>query len=154
MITSTYAKQRNQRELKSVVRKIKNKSENIQTITTDGLLAYPKVIKSIYGFSNKTHKLNVIHNKVIASKGEGFNIWIERLHNSIRQRTQNFRGFHGSIESANALMRGIEIHYNFIRKHEALNYKTPSDVAIPNLKFQTKNRWLELIKLSQLQNKP
>jgi len=46
-------------------------------------------------------------------------------------------------------MRGIEIHYNFIRKHEALNYKTPSDMAIPNLTFQTKNRWLELINLSR-----
>jgi len=147
MISSTYAKQRNQRELKSVFRKIKNKSDNIRIITTDGLTQYPRVVKSIFGYHN-FQRGEIKHNVVNASRGEGFNIWIERLHNSIRQRTQNFRGFHGSIESANALMCGIEIYYNFIRKHEALNYKTPSDLAIPNLKFQTKNRWLELINLS------
>ena len=45
-------------------------------------------------------------------------------------------------------MKGIEIYYNFIKKHEALNYKTPSEIAIPELKFETPNRWIELIKLA------
>lgn len=148
MICSTYAKQRNIKELKSVVKKIKDKSDKIKTITTDGLNAYPKVIKKVYGYSNKTHKVNVRHNRVIASKGGGFNIWVERMHGTIRQRTKTFRGLHGSVSSANALMRGIEIYYNFIRKHESLKGKTPSEVAIPELKFETPNRWLELIQMS------
>jgi hypothetical protein len=46
-------------------------------------------------------------------------------------------------------MKGIEIFYNFINKHGALNGKTPSELAIPNLEFKTPNRWLELIKLSE-----
>lgn len=151
MICSTYAKQRNAKELKSVVRKIKDKAENIRIITTDGLLAYPNVIKSVYGFSNRTHRLNVKHNQVNASRGQGFNIWVERMHNSIRQRTHSFRGLHGSVSSANALMRGIEIYYNFIRKHESLKGRTPSEVAIPELKFETPNRWLELIEMANSQ---
>lgn len=85
---------------------------------------------------------------VNASKGEGFNIWIERLHNTIRQRTQNFRGFHGSAKSAYALMKGLEIFYNFIRKHETSKGKTPSELAVPDIKFKTANRWLELIEMS------
>lgn len=59
-----------------------------------------------------------------------------------------FRGLHGSIESANAIMKGYEIFYNFIKKYEALKGKTPSEVAIPSLQFEIANRWLELIRLA------
>lgn len=59
-------------------------------------------------------QFGVTHNQVNASKGGGFNIKIERLHNSVRHRIKTFRGFHGSIESANAIMRGYEIYYNRI----------------------------------------
>ena len=45
-------------------------------------------------------------------------------------------------------MKGIEVYYNFVKKHEALNYKTPSEVAIPSLKFKTANKWKELIEMS------
>ena len=90
----------------------------------------------------------VIHNQVNASKGEGFNIKIERLHNSIRHRIKTFRVFHGSVHSANAIMKGYEIYYNFIRKHLALN-KNPSELAT-DIKLENNNKWLELIKLSKI----
>ena len=148
MVSSAYVKSRNQKELKSVIRKIKEKTEGqVNTLTTDGLTQYPGVFKSVYGYYNLKKGL-VNHNVVNASRGEGFNIWVERMHNTIRQRTQNFRGFHGSVERAYALMKGIEIHYNFVRKHEALKGKTPSDLAIPDLELKSPNRWLELIELS------
>ena len=149
MISSAYVKNRSQAEIKKVLLNIKNKSEeHIKTITTDGLTAYTNVVKKTWGYDNTLGKYKIQHKVVTASKGEGFNIWIERLHNTIRQRTQNFRGFHGSIESAYSLMKGLEIYYNFIRKHEALNYKTPSELAIPSLQFKTSNKWLELINKS------
>ncbi len=148
LICSIYTKRRNQRELKSAFRKIKDKSNNIKIVTTDGLTAYTNVIKKTWGYNNKLGKYKIKHNVVTASKGGGFNIWIERLNNSIRQRTRGFRGLHGSIESAYAIMKGIEINYNFVKKHEALKGKTPSEVAIPSIKFETPNRWLELINKS------
>ena len=43
-------------------------------------------------------------------------------------------------------MKGLEINYNFNRKHMALDGKTPAEVAIPNLKLGI-NKWLDLIKL-------
>ena len=43
---------------------------------------------------------------------------------------------HGSVESAYALMKGLEIFYNFVNKHGALKGKTPSELAIPSLKFE------------------
>jgi len=58
------------------------------------------------------------------------------------------RGFHGSLESAKAIMKGFEIYYNFIRKHQGIDRRTPSELAIPELNLST-NRWLSLIKLSK-----
>ncbi|MFA5019793.1 MAG: DDE-type integrase/transposase/recombinase [Candidatus Pacearchaeota archaeon] len=149
ILSSAYVKNRNQKELKAIFETIKGKTgEQVKIVTTDGLTQYPNVVKSVYGYYNLKKGL-VTHRVVNASKGQGFNIWVERLHNTIRQRTQNFRGFHGSVESAYSLMKGFEIYYNFIKKHESLNYKTPSDVTIPSLKFETANRWLELIQISK-----
>jgi len=58
------------------------------------------------------------------------------------------RGFHGSLESAHVIMKGLEINYNFIRKNLALDGKTPAEVAIPQLKLGV-NKWLDLIKMSK-----
>ncbi|MFA5019806.1 MAG: DDE-type integrase/transposase/recombinase [Candidatus Pacearchaeota archaeon] len=149
LISSSYFKYRSQNNIKEVLSKVKNKTGNqIKIVTTDGYTAYEKAVKRTFGYDNHLGKYNVKHNVVTQRKGEGFNIWVERLHNTIRQRTQNFRGLHGSVESAYALMKGIEIYYNFVKKHEALKGKTPSELAIPSLKFQTTNRWLELINLA------
>lgn len=74
---------------------------------------------------------------------------IERLHNNIRQRTKTFRGFHGSVESANSIMKGWEIYYNFITKHQTLK-RCPFELAIPELKdkLNVPNKWLALIELA------
>ena len=109
-------------------------------------MAYEKVVKGVWGYDNKLGKHNVIHNKVTQLKGEGFNHKVERLHSNIRQRTKVFRGF-GSLEGANAIMKGYEIFYNFIRKHQAIGC-CPYEIAT-NIKLKNPNKWLELIELSQ-----
>ena len=149
MVSSEYTKTRGKNELKFVIKKAKDKTgEQVEICTTDGLLAYGNIVKKNWGYNNKLEKYNIKHNVVNASKGEGFNIMIERLHNSIRERTKTMRGFHGSVESANAIMRGLEIYYNFIRKHQTLN-RAPYELACPDLKLSSNNKWLELIKLSK-----
>lgn len=119
----------------------------VTTVTSDGFLAYPKCIKGIFGYDNKKREFNVNHKIMNASRGDGFNIFIERLHNSIRERTKTFRGFHGSVESANAIMKGYEIFYNFIRKHQAIN-GCPYELAT-DLKLSSNNKWVELINISK-----
>jgi len=99
----------------------------------------------VWGYHSLRTK-EVIHNRVNASQGEGFNIYIERLHNSLRQRTESFRGFHGSLESANSIMKGLVIFYNFIRKHQSIKC-CPYQLAT-DLKLNSNNKWLELIELS------
>ena len=112
-------------------------------------MAYPKAIQKTFTLKEKsnTKKFGVIHNQVNASKGEGFNYKIDRLHNSVRQRIKVCRGFHGSTASANILMKGYEVFYNFIRKHQTIG-KTPSELAT-DIKLNG-NKWLELINLSSL----
>ncbi len=151
LLSSLYSKQRNKKAIKKVLSNAKGKTDKVRIITTDGFTPYTKVVRQTFGNYNFQRGL-MSHRVVTQSKGEGFNIWVERLHNSIRQRTQNFRGFHGSVSSAHSLMKGFEIFYNFIRKHEALKGKTPSDMAIPELKFESPNRWLELIQFSNINN--
>ncbi len=148
MVASEYVKSRGMEEIKSVIKNIKTKTEvQVKVITSDGLPSYPNAIKSVYGYNNKLGKHNVIHNRVNASRGEGFNIPIERLHNNLRARTKTMRGFHGSIESANDILKGFEIYYNFITKHQTIK-KCPYELAT-DLKLNSNNKWLELINLSE-----
>ena len=44
---------------------------------------------------------------------------------------------------------GLEINYNFNRKHMSLGKKTSAEVAIPQLELGV-NKWLDLIKLSKI----
>lgn len=148
MVASDYGRTRSSKEIKSVMNNIKAKTDNqIKVVTTDGFFAYKKVVKSVFGWNNKLQRYNVLHNVVIASE-RGFNHPIERLHNSIRERTKVMRGFHGCMESASAIMKGYEIYYNFIRKHQGIDNKTPQEEAVPELALST-NKWLSLIKLSK-----
>jgi transposase-like protein len=130
------------------LKRAKSKTESqIKIVTIDEFYAYSGAIKKVFGYNNKTRKYSATHNRINASKGEGFNIKIERLHNSVRHRIKTFRGFHGSIYSANSIMKGFEIYYNYIRNHLAINGKTPSDLAT-NLQLKG-NKWLELINLKE-----
>jgi len=148
MVSSKYFNSRGQNELREVMKKVKYKTEGyITTITTDGYTAYEKIIKQTWGYNNKIGKHNIFHNKHIASKGEGFNIFVERMHNSIRERTVTFRGFHGKIESAQAIMKGYEIFYNFIRKHQAIGV-CPYELAT-DIKLDNPNKWMGLIEMAK-----
>lgn len=144
-VASNYIEERSTENIKTVMRSIKNKSKNVEIITTDGFMAYENVVKKTFGYSNKLKRYKIFHNQVIASKGEGFNYPIERLHNNIRARTKTMRGFHGSVYSARAIMRGMMIYYNFITQHQGIGcapYKLATELELGV------NKWLDLIELS------
>ena len=153
MLLSEYMKTRSSRDIKAVMVRLKERTgEQIKVMTTDGWNAYEKTIKKVFGYSLKEGKFNVFHNRVVVSDEQGnFNHPIERLHNNARARTKVMRGFHGSISSANAIMKGFEIYYNFINKHQAIN-KCPYELATA-LKLNNPNKWLELIHKSRIENK-
>jgi transposase-like protein len=146
IVASDYAKDRTTPTLNKVYRNAKRKVGNqVKIISTDGLVGYPRVIKKTFGYNpHATRNPKVIH-QVIKSDSGGFNYKIERFHNTLRERTKVMRGFHGCITSAQTLLKGFEIYYNWVRNHQSLESSTPSDVAVPTIQLQDKNRWLELI---------
>lgn len=150
IVSSLYSADRKTNTLNKVLGKAKRKTgEQVKVISTDGLNAYPRVIKKTFGMKmNKRHRIastsKVIH-QVIKSDSGKFNYKIERFHNTLRERTKIMRGFHGCITSAQTLMKGYEIYYNWIRNNLALEGQTPSQIAVPNVQIENKNGWLELI---------
>jgi transposase-like protein len=149
MLSSEYMKTRSSRDIRAVMLRIKERTgDQIKMMTTDGWNAYGDVIKKVWGYSFQEHKTKVFHNRVVVSDEQGnFNHPIERLHNNARARTKVMRGFHGSISSANAIMKGFEIYYNFINKQQTIKC-CPYELAT-DLKLNEKNKWLELIQLSR-----
>jgi transposase-like protein len=148
MIASEYFSSRSLIQIKKILKEVKDKTQNqVKIVTSDGWLAYPTAIQSVFGYDRHEQRFNVIHHRNVAIKDEGFNYPIERLHNNIRTRTKVFRGFHGNLDSAKSIMKGFEIYYNFIRPHLTLKGKTPSELAT-DVRLENPNKWLELINLS------
>ncbi len=154
IVASDYMKSRTIDSLTKVLKQGKQNTGNrIKIVTTDCLAGYDKVLHKSFGLQSpynirSLHKSKIIHNKVKADE-RGFNHKIERLHNTIRQRTKIMRGFHGSLYSAKMIMKGMEIYYNYVRKHQGIENKTPQQEAIPFLDLGI-NKWLGLIKLSKI----
>jgi len=143
MLSSGYYRNRGMEELREVLKGARSKSINKTTkFYTDGLMAYPQVLRKEYSFNK--HRKEFLH-KVTKSTDKAFNWKIERLHNNIRERTKIMRQFK-IVSSAKDIMKGYEIYYNFCRKHQALG-KYPYEVAIPSLQLG-KNKWLDLIHFS------
>lgn len=150
IVSSLYSPDRKTNTLNKVLGNAKRKTgDQVKVVSTDGLNAYPRVIKKTFGLrthhGGKIAKTSKVIHQVIKSDSGKFNYKVERFHNTLRERTKIMRGFHGCITSAQTLMKGMEIYYNWIRNHQALEGKTPSELACPNVELQNKNGWLELI---------
>src|SRR3989344_5399967 len=155
MVSSGFIKSRTNEEMIKILRLAKNKTrDNVKIVTTDAMMGYPTILAKSFGYHKSYYNTNmdrvkskIIHNVVKADE-RGFNHKIERLHNTIRDRTKIMRGFHGSINSAKAIMKGMEIYYNYIRKHQGIDNKPPQQEAMPFLDLGI-NKWLSLIRLSK-----
>jgi len=150
IVSSLYSADRKINTLNKVLGKAKQKTgERVKVVSTDGLNAYPRVVKKTFGLKlhhgGKVASTSKVIHQVIKSDSGGFNYKIERFHNTLRERTKIMRGFHGCISSAQTIMKGFEIYYNWIRNNLALEGQTPSQVACPNIHIENKNGWLELI---------
>ena len=67
---------------------------------------------------------------------------IERFHGTLKQRTKVMRGLK-NFETAIDFVNGWLVHYNYLRPHEALDDKTPAEVA--GIAYPHKN-WAEIIR--------
>jgi transposase-like protein len=80
------------------------------------------------------------HIREISFDGVRHNNKMERMNGELRQREKVMR----TLEKPDtAILTGMQIYHNYIRPHEALNGRTPSEAA--GIKVEGENRWLTLI---------
>jgi hypothetical protein len=65
---------------------------------------------------------------------------MERMNGEIRDRERVMRTLE---KSDTAILTGMQIYHNYVRPHEALKGKTPSEAA--GIKVQGENKWLTII---------
>jgi transposase-like protein len=108
-------------------------------VVTDGLRAYQDAIPKEF-FTQKGPRTQ--HVRIPNIRDRSNNNMVERLHGTIRQRNKVMRGL-DDMETAQTMMDGLRIYYNFIRPHTALDGKTPAQKA----KVETdRAEWMSLIK--------
>jgi hypothetical protein len=65
---------------------------------------------------------------------------MERMNGELRQREKVMR----TLERPDtAILKGMQIYHNYVRPHEALKGKTPSEAA--GIEVEGENKWLTLI---------
>jgi hypothetical protein len=65
---------------------------------------------------------------------------MERMNGEIRDREKVFRGLK---KADTPILTGYQIFHNYVRPHEALDGKTPADLA--GITVEGENKWLTLI---------
>jgi transposase-like protein len=80
------------------------------------------------------------HIREISFDGVRHNNKMERMNGEIRQREKVMR----TVEKTDtAILTGMQIYHNYIRPHEALKGKTPSEYA--GIKVEGENKWITII---------
>jgi hypothetical protein len=65
---------------------------------------------------------------------------MERLNGEVRDREKVMRGLK---KPDTPILKGYQIFHNYVRSHEALDGKTPADLA--GIQVEGENKWLTLI---------
>jgi transposase-like protein len=94
-------------------------------------------------YSNKKDSRYISH---IHFKGDRNNNKMERMNGETRDREKVMRG----IKTKNTpILKGYQIYHNFVRPHEALNGKTPSEAV--GIKVEGNDKWMTLIQNESVQ---
>ena len=100
----------------------KQASKNPRNFITDGLPAYMKSSKKAFG--KDTNHVRHIH--LAGKRDRDNNNKMERLNGEIRDREKVFRGLK---KMDTAVLDGMRVYYNFIKKHGSLNGMTPASLT-------------------------
>jgi transposase-like protein len=105
------------------------------TLITDGLSAYHQAYKSEFFTSREPKTRHIRH---ITIRGDRNNK-MERFNGEVRDREKVMRGLK---RKDTRILQGYQIFHNYIRPHEALEGRTPSEAC--GITVEGKNKWLTL----------
>jgi putative transposase len=115
------------------------------TFITDGLQSYHDAYKKEFWTLKGPRTEHIRHIKL---SGDMHNNKMERMNGEIRDREKTMRGLK---QDETPILQGYQIFHNYIRPHEALDGKTPSEVC--GITIEGKNKWLTLIQNASQQPK-
>jgi len=109
-----------------------------KTLITDGLPAYHDAYLKEYWTRRKETRTE--HIRYITIKGDRNNNKMERFNGEIRDREKTMRGLK---TKETPILTGYQIFHNYLRPHEGLDGKTPSEAC--GIQIKGENKWLTLI---------
>ena len=108
------------------------------TLITDGLPAYHDAYKKEFWTMRKDTRTE--HINAVKLSGNMNNNKMEGFNGEIRDREKTMRGLK---KKETPILKGYQIFHNYIRPHESLDGKTPSEAC--GIAVQGNNKWLTLI---------
>jgi transposase-like protein len=109
-----------------------------KTLITDGLRAYHDAyFQEFYTMKKEGRTQHIRH---ITIRGDHNNNKMERMNGEVRDREKVMRGLK-KVDTP--ILKGYQLFHNYIRPHEALDGKTPSELC--GIKVEGTNKWLTLI---------
>lgn len=135
---------------KQAKKRSKDKPHNINV---DGLGAYRRGYSKNFWTRKKEGRPKLTQR--VGLRGVRNNNPVERLHGTLKDRTKPMRALGSSrrgskykIETVEYVLKGWDVHYNFIRPHSSLKGKTPAEVAGVNIELN--DGWGDLIQLATI----
>jgi transposase-like protein len=111
-------------------------------LISDGAENFHSAFKKEF-YSNKKDSRHISH---IHLKGDRNNNKMERLNGETRDREKVMRGLK---TKDTPILKGYQLYHNYIRPNEALDGKTPSEVA--GIKVEGSDKWMTLIQNASVQ---
>ncbi len=137
LLATHIALSRTTRDAEALMREAQKKAGKApKIIVTDKNYSYLDAIEQAFGSDTE-------HIQGRAFSADTHNTQkIERWHETLKERTKVMKGLK-SVESAIQFVAAFLVHYNYLRDNEALDGKTPAEVA--KIKFPYKD-WAEIIR--------
>jgi hypothetical protein len=116
-----------------------------KTLITDGAPNFHEAYEQEFRTNKITERTE--HIREIAFNGVRHNNKMERMNGELRQREKVMR----TLERIDTpILSGMQIYHNYVRPHEALDGRTPSEAA--GIKVEGDNKWITLIQNASQKN--
>jgi transposase-like protein len=108
-------------------------------VSVDGLPAYIEGYNKVYRTMKKSERPEFV--RKVGIRGTKNNNYVERLHSTLKDRIKPTRGLKDMVP-VEILLKGWNVHYNYVRRHQTLKGKTPAQAS----GMDVKNDWHVLIR--------